>query len=220
VSKQVLVIGLGQFGLGLVRALSHSNVEIIAVDSDEKRVELAAPWVSKAVCFDATNEEALSQLHPASRDVCICATGDQSKEIGIICTALLKQFGARRIIARANDDLHARILTLVGADEVVNPEWDFGARFAPRVISENVLGEMLLGTDLVVSEINVPEFMWQKSLAELRLQREFGLTVIAVREARTGKFKQAGPTDVLFEGDIIVSASTREAVEKLLADGG
>lgn len=160
-SKQVLVIGLGQFGLGLVRALSRSDVEIIAVDSSKKQVDAASPWVSKAVCFDATDEEALFQLHPEKRDVCICATGDQSKEVGIICTALLKQFGAKRIIARANDDLHARILHLVGAHEVVNPEWDFGERFAPRIISENVLGEMLLGSDLAISEVSAPKSVWE-----------------------------------------------------------
>ena len=157
--KQVIILGLGQFGMGLARALSHYDVETIAVDLDQKRIDLAAPWVTKAMCADATNEEFIAQLEPAKRDVCICATGDQSKEVGIICTALLKQFGAKRIIARANDDLHARILRLVGAREIVNPEWDFGERFAPRILSEHVLNEMLLGSDLVVSEISVPDSM-------------------------------------------------------------
>jgi trk system potassium uptake protein TrkA len=42
--------------------------------------------------------------------------------------------GARRVIARANDDLHARILTLVGAHHVINPEREFGERFANQIL--------------------------------------------------------------------------------------
>ena len=215
-ARQVIVIGLGQFGLGLVRALSETDAEILAVDMDEKRVELASSWASKAICFDATSEEALAELNPELRDVCICATGDQSKEVGIICTALLRQMGAKRIIARANDELHARILKLVGAHEVVNPEWDFGAQYAPRVLSESVLGEMVLDANLVISEIMAPDFLCGKTLAELNLRKNFGITVIALKSPDSGIVKQAGPMDLIKKGDILISASSREAVNKLV----
>lgn len=216
-TKQVIVIGLGQFGLGLIKSLSQMNAEIIAVDSDESRVNLASNWASKAICFDATDEESLAQLKPDIRDVCICATGDQSKEVGIICTALLKQLGAKRIISRANDDLHARILKLVGADEVVNPEWDFGARFAPRVLSENLLGEMLLDTNLVISEIYAPKAFCGKTILASDLRRIYGITVIAIKSVKSGQVKQAGPEDIINSGDILISASTKDAIRKLLA---
>ncbi len=219
-TKQVVVIGLGQFGLGLIKALSETNTEIIAVDRDEKRVDLASAWVSKALCLDATDEEALSQIRPDLRDVCICATGDESKEVGIICTALLKQLGAKRIISRANDDLHARILKLVGANEVVNPEWDFGARYAPRVLSENVIGEMVLDADLVVTEINAPEKLCGKPLSALDLRRIYGITVIALKSIKTGQVKQAGPDDIINVGDILISASSKDAMNKLLDKEG
>lgn len=217
--KQALVVGLGQFGLGLAKSLAEAGADVIAADLDPKRVELALPWVSKAVCIDATSEEDLSQLKPEIRDVCICATGDQSKEVGIICTALFSQMGAKRIIARANDDLHARILKMVGAHEVVNPEWDFGARFAPRVLSENVLGEMLLDTELVVSELIAPEHLWSKSLLDLNLRGEAGITVIAIRSHQTGQIKQANATEVIQPGDILITASSRSAIQNL-CDGG
>jgi trk system potassium uptake protein TrkA len=219
-SKQILVVGLGQFGLGLIRALSQSDTEIIAVDSDKKQVEIASSWVSKAVCFDATDEEALAQLHPEKRDVCICATGDQSKEISIICTALFKQFGAKRIIARANDDLHARILKLVGADEIVNLEWDFGERFAPRILSENVLGEMLLGSDLLISEIKTTENLWDRTLADLKLQTKYGITIIAVRDKETGKINNVSPDYTIKKGDLMVTAAKKGSVQKLLDEAG
>ncbi len=218
--KQAIVVGLGQFGLGLVRALSQAGAEVIAVDMDEKRVELASAWASKTLCLDATNEEDIAQLRPELRDVCVCATGDQSKEVGIICTALFSQMGAKRIIARANDELHARILKLVGAHEVVNPEWDFGARFAPRVLSENVLGEMLLDSDLVISEVIAPEFLCGKSLTSLDLRGTSGITVVAIKSLSTGQVKQAGPSEIIQEGDILITASSREAIQKLCEGSG
>ncbi len=216
--NQVLVIGLGQFGLGLVRALSRSHADIIAVDLDQKRVDLAASWVSKAVCMDATDEELLTDLQPGKRDVCICATGDQSKEVGIICTALLKQFGAPRIIARANDDLHARILRLVGAHEVVNPEWDFGERFAPRILNEHVIDEMLLGADLAVSEFKVPEPLNGKTLSELNLLRKYNMTVVAIRRKESQSVQQAVPDDKVHLNDILIAVAKKGALEKFMGD--
>lgn len=216
--KQIVVIGLGQFGMGLVKTLSTRDVEVIAVDTDEKKIQQAAAFVDKVYCFDATEEETVARLMPASRDVCICATGDQSKEAAIICTALLKQMGARRVIARANDDLHSRILKLVGADEVINPEWEFGARFANRIISESILEQMSLGSDLVVTELKVPPSFANKSLVELNLRKNYGVTVIAVRSEHGGTVKQAAPSEVLRESDILILVSQRGSIERMVED--
>jgi trk system potassium uptake protein len=213
--KQIVVVGLGQFGMGLVKSLSTKNVDVIAVDIDEKKVLAASSYVTHAMSMDATDEEGIMQLSPASRDVCICATGDQSKEAAIICTALLKQMGAKRVIARANDELHARILRLVGADEIINPEWEFGAKFSNRIVSEDILEEMSLGSDLVVTEFKVPASMTENSLVELDLRRKFGITVIAIRRA-AGQVRQANPDEVIHEGDILIVISNRGEVERLL----
>lgn len=216
--KQIVVIGLGQFGMGLVKTLSNRDVEVIAVDTDEKRIHQAAALVDKVYCFDATEEEAIAQLMPASRDVCICATGDQSKEAAIICTALLKQMGAKRVIARANDDLHSRILKLVGADEVINPEWEFGARFANRIISESILEQMSLGSDLVVTELKVPPGFANRSLVDLNLRKQFGVTVIAIRSENGGLVKPAAPNEILRESDILILVSQRGSIERMIED--
>lgn len=214
--KQVIVIGLGQFGMGLIRTLATKNADVIAIDTDPKKIQAASTYVSQAMCIDATDEDALAQLAPASRDVCICATGDQSKEAAIICTALLKQMGARRVIARANDELHSRILKLVGADEIINPEWAFGERFANRVIHEDILEEMSLGPDLMVTEFKVPDIFFDKSIIELDLRRRYGITVVAVRSANTGNVQLAQPQEVLRQGDILIVVSITGNVSKLL----
>lgn len=214
--KQVVVIGLGQFGMGLVRTLSTLNVEVIGVDLDQKKIQQASSFVTKVYCFDATEEDSLARLAPAARDVCICATGDQSKEAAIICTALLKQMGAKRIIARANDDLHSRILKLVGAHEVINPEWEFGERYANRILSENVLEQMSLGSDLLVTEITVPARFANQSLVDLNLRKRYGITVIAMRNKNTGQVTLAQPDSTLTPDDILVVVSTHDSIMNVM----
>ena len=105
--NQAIVVGLGQFGMSVARTLAERGVEVLAVDIQEDRVRVAASFVAEAACFDATDTEALARTSPDRREVCVCAIGDDAKEASIICTALLRQMGAKRIIARSNDDIHA-----------------------------------------------------------------------------------------------------------------
>lgn len=218
--KQIIVIGLGQFGMGLIKALSRKNVDVIAIDTDEKKIQMASAYAAEAYCMDGTQEDSLASLNPRLRDVCICATGDQSKEAAIISTALLKQMGAKRVIARANDDLHARILKLVGADEVINPEWEFGAKFANRIVNEDIIEEMSLGEDLVVTEIKIPQSFLGKNIVDLDLRRKFEITVVAVRNSTSGLVRLPQPSDILEQGDIMIVVSRQDCITKMLAANG
>ena len=118
--------------MSLARALAQHGSEVLAVDTNEAHINEIAPFVADAVIMDAMDEEALASLAPSQRDTCVCAIGDDNREGSIIVTALLRQLGAPHIIARATDELHARILTLVGAHEVINPEQNYGERLAIR----------------------------------------------------------------------------------------
>lgn len=180
-SKQALVIGLGQFGMSLARALARHGSEVIAVDLNPQHIHDIAPHVVDAILMDAMDEEALTSLAPGKRDVCICAIGDENREASIIVTALLKQLGAPSIIARTTDALHSRILRLVGADEVISPERDYGDRLAVRLSWHHIVNIMPLGGDLVLTEIQVPESFWGRTLAELDLPSRFRVTVCAIR---------------------------------------
>jgi trk system potassium uptake protein TrkA len=216
-SKQVMVIGLGQFGTALARALSDNGAEVLAVDLNPAHIHDIAPHVADAVLMDAMDEEALAALAPARRDTCVCAIGDDNREGGIIVTALLKQLGAEHIVARATDDVHARILTLVGADEVLNPERSFGARLAVKLARRHVLNTMPLGGDLVLTELSAPESFWGRNLIELSLPKRFGVTVSAIRRTRDGvvRVELADPAAPLAEGDVLMLVSAEDAIRKL-----
>ena len=214
--QQAIVIGLGQFGTAVARALAKRGVEVLAIDSMEERVQLIADSVTEAMCFDVTDAAALQRTSPERRDVCLCAIGDDAREASIICTALLRQAGAKRVISRANDPTHARILKLVGAHQVINPEQAFGERFASQILHEGVKGELLLGEGVLLSEVETPSAFAGKTLGELRLPTRFGITVVAVRKHDTGAVMLPDAETLVASGDVIVVVARHDAVSKML----
>lgn len=215
-NRQAIVIGLGQFGMSIARTLAERGVEVLAIDVREERVRLASAFAAEAAAFDATDTEALARTSPERRDVCVCAIGDESKESSIICTALLRQMGAQRVIARANDDLHARILKLVGAHQVVNPEREFGERFASTILHERIVGEMPLGSDLLITELRPPAAFVGQGLKALDLQRRFGVTVLGLRRAGEEGVSVPDPSDPIRDTDVLIVASRSGSVSQLM----
>lgn len=215
-NKQAIVIGLGQFGMAVAQVLSERGMEVLAVDLVESRVRAAAEFAAEAACFDAMDTDALTRTSPERREVCICAIGDESREASIICTALLRQMGAPRVIARANNDLHARILRLVGAHQVVNPEREFGERFANHILYERVRNEMPLGEDLLITELTPPASLVGRTLADLQLPRRYGVTVVAIRRAGRGAVFLPAPGDTVEADDVMVVVSRPDAVALLM----
>lgn len=213
--KQVIVIGLGHFGMSVARSLSRRGVEVLAIDQREDLVRIASGFATEAVSFDATDSDALARTSPERREVCICAIGEESREASIICTALLRQMGAKRVIARASDDLHERILKLVGADLVVNPEKEFGDSFASQVLHESIVGELRLGKGLIISEFEAPDLIAGHTLADLQLPRRFGITVVAIRE-EDQKVVVPDPSQPVRAGSRLIVISREGAVNRLM----
>jgi trk system potassium uptake protein len=213
--QQVLIIGLGQFGMSLARTLSEKGTEVLAVDRRRDLVDEASAFATQTVMFDATDEVQLARLQPARRDCSVCAIGDDSKEASIICTALLRQMGAPWVISRANNAMHRRILQLVGAHLVVNPEEEFGRRFANRVINRNVIADMPLGDDLHLTELMVNPTMVGKSLVELALPKRFGIMVVAIRRGTPSRVLQPSPHEPLEKNDRLIIVSSEVAVTNL-----
>lgn len=214
-SQQILIIGLGQFGMSLARTLSKRGAEVLAGDKRKNLVEEAAAFVTEAMVIDATDEAELARLEPRKRDSAVCAIGDDSKEASIICTALLRQMGTPVVIARANDRLHQRILQLVGAHQVINPEQEFGKRFANRLLYRDVIAETNLGEDLQLTEIHIQPSMIGKNLIDLALPKRFGVMVVGIRRGSASKILQPSPSDPLQADDNLIIVSNETAIPKL-----
>jgi trk system potassium uptake protein TrkA len=211
-----LIIGLGQFGMSLARTLTELGVEVLAVDSDRQLVQTAGGFATEAACFDASDEDSLARADPSRRDLCVCAIGNEAREASIIVTALLRQMGAQRIVARATDDLTERILRLVGAHQIVNPERAFGERLANRLLYRDIVEELPLGDDLVITELRPPPALVGRSLAQLRLLERFNVNVVALRSATAGATITPDLERPLASEDILVLVSRPESIRKLL----
>jgi len=214
--KQALVIGLGQFGMAVAQSLEEKGVEVLAIDRDRDLVEIAVNVTTEALQLDATDEGALAQVMPGRRDLAICAIGDDSKEASIICTAILRQLGVPRVVARAGNKLHARILRLVGAHVVVNPELEFGQRLANRLIYEKIVSDMPLGSDLRMTEFELPSGFEGETLATLALPRRFGVMVVAIRRPEESAVELPDPNAILRRGDHLIVVSKEAALSKLM----
>ena len=212
-STQVLIIGLGQFGMSLARTLSEKGAEVIAADSDKEIVEEAASFLDDAICLYATDETAVARLCPKERDVVICAIG--AREPSILTTAILKQMGCENIIARATDKIHERILKAVGAKNVINPDAEYGRKFAYRILFQNIINDET-SENIQLLEINVLPFMAGKNLIELALPNKYGIIVAAIK--RDDKLTRPFPNEILEEKDKLLLVCTEDAIAKMIEE--
>lgn len=215
-AQQIIIIGLGHFGMSLAKTLATRQVEVIATDIRKHLVDEASLFVSDAVLMDASDEQALANLRPKDRDAAVCAIGDDSKEASIIATALLRQMGCPYVIARANDEIHARILRLVGAHLVVNPEQEFGNRFANRLLYRNVIADTALHDGLTLTEITVHNRMAGKTLAELQLPKKYGVLVVGIRSVDSPGIVQPLPDVPLNKTDTLLVVSDEKNIINMI----
>jgi trk system potassium uptake protein TrkA len=120
------------------------------------------------------------------------------------------------VIARANSAVLQRILQLVGAHQIINPEQEFGKRFANRLLYNNVIVDTALGEDLQLTEICVLPSMVGKNLIELSLPKRFGVMVAAIRKGKSGRIQQPVPDVALQENDHLVIVSNESAIPRLI----
>ena len=129
--KSILLIGLGRFGRHMAEKLHELRHQVLAVDLDENRVNEVLPFVTNAQIGDSTNEAFVSSLGVRNFDLCIVAIGDNFQS-SLETAALLKDLGARYVLARANREVHAKFLLRNGADSVVYPEQEMAVRTAVK----------------------------------------------------------------------------------------
>ncbi len=212
-AKQFLVLGLGRFGTSVARTLCEQGQEVLAVDADEDLVEAIAPHVTQAMQLDATDEEALSSLDVQNFDVAIVSIGQNTRD-SILVSVLLKELGVPYLVAKANDELHAKVLRKIGVDRVVFPERDMGARLARNLLTPNVLEWMELGGDHQLIELRVPEKWVGNSLIGLNVRRRYGVNILAVH--RGERFLASPAPDMPFEdGDTLLVMGRSDDIERL-----
>ena len=178
--KSILIIGLGRFGRHVAMKLNEMNHQVLAVDTSEERLNDALPFVTSGQIGDGTNEAFLSSLGVGDFDACIVAIGDDFQS-SLEATSLLKELGAKQVIARASTGVQEKFLLRNGADAVVYPEKQLANWTAIRCTSDHILDYVDLDGDWAIFELEVPEHWWGKTVLDLDIRRRFGINVLGVR---------------------------------------
>ena len=211
--KQYLVIGLGRFGSSLAITLCQKGAEVLAVDSDMERVEEHRSLLTEVMQADAMDRAVLEEIGVENFDIAIVTIGSDIRSGGTI-TMLLKEMGAKYVIAKADDEFHGRMLTKLGADKVVFPERDMGQRMAHNLLSEKILDFIELSPDYSLMEMR-PKAGWlNKPLRELNLRTRYQINIVAIR---TGENVNAMPdmNTCIGEDDVLLVVAATQSLDQL-----
>jgi trk system potassium uptake protein TrkA len=206
IHKSYAVFGLGRYGTAVARELAKNGAEVLAVDMKESNVNAAAQDIPVCKCADVTDIEVLRQLDIANFDVVIIAMAG-NLEASVMATTLCKELGVKTVIVKCADEMHQRILSRVGADQVVIPESESGARMAKNLVSSGFVDIIELSGSVSMVELDVrPEWVG-KSLLDLNLRKKYSMNVVAIRRGK-GVSTDIDPNEPLAEDmELIVIAS-------------
>ena len=180
-NKQFVVFGVGRFGQSVAKALADSGCEVLVVDNNADRIQDIAEFVTHAVVTDVTDTEELENLGIRNFDAAIIGIGD-NLEASVMATILVKELGVGYILAKANNEIHGKILKKVGADTVIFPEKEMGIRIANNILMGNFFDAVELSTTFSMMEIEVPALWAGHSLQELDLRKNYKINVVAVKK--------------------------------------
>jgi trk system potassium uptake protein TrkA len=179
--KSFVVFGLGKFGQAVADKLIDSGADVMVVDNDEDVIEQYSAKATSAIEADLTDASAIKALGISNIDCAIVSMG-MSLEASIICTMVSKECGVKWVVAKSGSERMGKVLTKVGADEIIYPEEESGIRTAKRLIASNFLEYFDVSDELCLVEM-VPKDKWVgKTLKELNLRQKYGVNVIAIKD--------------------------------------
>lgn len=210
--KQYAVFGLGSFGESVAVTLQELGCEVVVVDNHMERIEDISPYVSYAVQADIEGPEVIRSLGARNLDGVVVAVADDM-EASIMATLVSKEIGVPYVLAKAKNELHAKVLKKIGADSIIFPEKEIGQSVARNLVSGEFVDWISLSPDYSITEIQVPEKWIGKSLSEIDVRRTKDVNVVGVR---IGEKIQVtiDPEEPLQKEMMLIMIGSNEALEK------
>lgn len=222
-----IIFGLGNFGASLAEKLTAQGNEVIGVDNSMEKVDHLKERISHTICMDATDEFTVSGLPLKDTDIIVVAIGED-QGANIMVTALLKNLQVKRLISRAINPLHEKVLKAIGVDEIVHPEEETAERWSKKLCLSGVVDSFELGDEYSIVEVNVPEELIGKRIKEVSFRKNYNLLVLttlkkseekAILGRSTNVIKVQGvasPELLLERDDILVVYGANRDISKLL----
>jgi trk system potassium uptake protein len=210
--QSFVVLGLGRFGQSVAKTLYELGHEVLAIDENEELIQNISNYVTYAIVGNATDESVLKAAGIKNFDAAVVSTG-RNLEASILLTQVLKEIGIKYILAKAQNELHARVLTKLGADRVIFPEQDMGVRAAHNLVSTNIIDYIELSPDYTIIEINPPKRWEGKTIKELNVRVKHGINIIAIKN---GMKINVSPTAdyIVNSNDILVVIGAKSDIDK------
>ena len=213
--KSFCVIGLGKFGQSLAETLAAAGSQVMIIDTDADKITALADVVTNAVIGDPTNENVLRSAGITDYDCAIvCLTTNINANI--LLTIMLKELGVKKVVARAMNEGHRKVLERIGADMIVFPEQDMGEKLG-YMLTKNNITDFVEFADYKIVELSVPESRRGKSLLELDLRRRYHVNVIAVSRADGSVDVSPSPDKAFTKGDRVSVIGSDSDIDKTVA---
>ena len=214
--KSFLVIGMGRFGTAVAQELAELGQEVLAIDENEEDVQRVAEDVTQAMQGDAQDEAVLRAVGVRNFDCCVVAVGTDM-EASILITVMLKELGAKYIVAKARSAVHAKVLERVGADRVVLPESEMGRKLAQRLAHTNVVDFIGVSDEYSILEVHTPKSWVGKSLVQLAVRQKYKVNVLAVRHGENGTLDASPKPNMAIEpNDLLLIMGENKFVDKVV----
>jgi trk system potassium uptake protein TrkA len=216
--KSFAVIGCGRFGSAVAKTLFDLGNEVLAIDGDMDVVDNIAGHVTHAIQADVMDEGVLKELGLSNFDVAIVSIGSDL-QASIMATLIVKELGVNKIVAKAQSELHGKVLKKIGADKVIFPERDMGVRVAHNLTSNSIVDYIELSPDYSILEIEAIPKWYERNLEELRLRNKYKVTVMAIKRGEEVNVSP-GPKFQIQKGDILVALGASEAIDHIAEEAG
>ncbi len=212
--KSILVIGLGRFGRHMAKKFSEQNNDVMAIDINEERINNVLSVVTNALIGDATNEQFMETIGVRDFDLCVVAIGDNFQS-SLETTALLKDLGAKFVLARASRDVHAKFLLRNGADDVIYPEKETAERLAVKYGSDNIFNYIELNDEYSIYEIAVPSSWLNKSILKVNVRSKYGISILATKQGNN-IYPLPKPEHVFTDSESLMILGKNEDVSRFI----
>ena len=179
--KRVGIIGAGRFGLSLAESMANAGLEVLLVDRNRSAMQAANEFAT-ALQGDATQPHVLDEAGFGECDVAVVAIGS-NVEASMMVTANCKELGVPRVIAKASSELHGKILRRLGADSIIYPDRDSAIRLARSIVNHDAIDFLEVSDGYSIAEVDAPESVRGRTLAETDLRNKAGVTVLCIRRA-------------------------------------
>ena len=199
--KSFIVIGLGRFGMSVIKTLNSLTSSVIGVDIDESRVLLASQEIEKCYVCDCTKKSTLEELGVKNVDHAIVAIGN-NLQATILTTINLKELGVKKITVRIDDSQYENVMERLGADEIIIPEESAGSMFARQTMSDTILDFYSIDKDFAVVQMSVKSSFKEVTLEDLNARNEFGINIVGI--TRDGKFFLPKGNDKIQPNDVVM----------------